>query len=85
MQNVNLEYDEVYEKMMETQPNADFESYPRKRPEKIRINFCERHWENKIFYASYKLVRVFHVTVWFYFFPFLALLVTYAVPVWNES
>lgn len=82
VQNIELEYDEVYERMVETNPHIDFESYPRKRPTHIRINFFERHWENKVFYMIYKFWRIFHVTIWFYFFPFLALLITYAVPIW---
>ena len=80
--NVELEYDEVYEKMTETQPSVNFESYPRQRPTNIRINFFDRHWENKVFFCVYKFFRIFHVTVWFYFFPFLALMTTYAVPIW---
>ena len=83
--NIELEYDEAYENMMATQPNVDFESYPRKRPTHIRINFLDRHWENKIFFMVYKFFRIFHVTVWFYFFPFLALMITYAVPIWKKS
>ena len=79
--NEPLAYDPVYEKMMETQPKADFTCYPRKRPETIRVFFGDRALENKFFYLIYKFFRIFHVTIWFYFFPFLALLVTYGAPI----
>jgi len=57
-----------------------FEVYPHKRPKMIRIKFSDRHPENKCFYLIYRAFRVFHVTIWFYFFPFLALLATYFFP-----
>ena len=85
VQNIELEYDEVHERMKETLPHIDFTKYPHKRPTHIRINFSDRHWENKIFYVVYKFWRIFHVTIWFYFFPFLALVITYAVPIWKSS
>ena len=54
------------------------DKYPYNRPERIYLGFWQRHWENKIFFFVYKLIRVFHVSVWFYFFPFLALIFNYA-------
>ena len=58
----------------------DFEKYPRQRPDNLRIDFWERHWENKIFFAIYRMIRFFHVTFWFYFFPFIAIVLTYIIP-----
>lgn len=55
----------------------NFTEYPLNRPEKIHIDFWDRHWENKIFYLIYRVIRIVHVSIWFYFFPLLALVVNY--------
>jgi len=80
-----MDKDWVYEKMKRTadeknEAYPDFKKYPRKRPETVHIAFLDRHYENAFFYFVYKLWRLFHVSLWFYFFPFIVLIVTYAWP-----
>ena len=58
----------------------DFTKYPRRRPEQIRISWEDRHWENKCMYMVYRIWRLFHVSCWFYFFPFTVLIFTYSWP-----
>ena len=36
--------------------------------------------ENRMLYAIYRLIRIFHVTIWFYPFPFIVQIVMYANP-----
>jgi hypothetical protein len=67
-------------KMGKEETLQKYAEYPRKRPESIRINFSDRAFENQVYYLVYRAFRVFHVTIWFYFFPFLALLATYYFP-----
>ena len=60
--------------------------FPYNRPAKIRLDFWGvRNWENKIMYAIYKCIRIFHVSVWFYFFPFVILLFNYGQVIISES
>lgn len=86
LQNRPLDKDPVYEKMKRTAEESgnkeypDFKKYPRKRPENMHIDFFERSFENACFYMIYKLWRLFHVSLWFYFFPFIVLIITYAWP-----
>ena len=87
-----LERDPVYdlivkdEKARKNSDKSMFETYPRKRPENMRIDFWnDRSFENKVFYLVYRAFRVFHVTIWFYFFPFLALLATYYYPLISKD
>ena len=88
MNNKFLEDDVVYNKMVSDaekyrKPDVrypDFTCYPRKRPDKIHIKFEDRHWENKILYFVYRVWRLFHVSCWFYFFPFTVLIFTYGWP-----
>ena len=83
-----LEDDVVYNKMVSDaektrKPDVrypDFTCYPRKRPDHIHIKFEDRHWENKILYMVYRVWRLFHVSCWFYFFPFTVLIFTYGWP-----
>ena len=64
----------------------DFERYPRQRPANLRIDFWDdRHWENKIFFLIYRGIRFFHVTIWFYFFPFIAIVLTYLIPLYYKT
>ena len=51
-------------------------------PTHIRINFWkDRSFFNKILYVLYKLLRIFFVFLWYYFFPFVAMMSSYIVPV----
>lgn len=46
----------------------------------MRVNFLEMGIKGVFMRASYKIMRVLQITVWFYFLPFLALLGSYMVP-----
>jgi len=57
----------------------NMQKFPNNRPEKIWIDFFEtRNFENKIMYLIYKFSRIIHVSIWFYFLPFLMLILNYA-------
>lgn len=58
----------------------DFTKYPRKRPDKIHIAYKDRSFENAFFYMVYRSWRLFHISCWFYFFPFTVLIFTYTWP-----
>lgn len=54
--------------------------YPLNRPTKIYIDFWNgRSIENKVFYMIYRVIRILHVSIWFYFFPMLALIANYFI------
>ena len=53
-----------------------------KMPEYIRVNFWERKWDNKILFLFYKLLRILHVSFWYYFAPFIAFVCSYIIPFW---
>ena len=88
LRNRQMEDDEVYNKMVKDADKTrkkgtrypDFTCYPRKRPKNIYIKWEERHWENKCLYMIYRIWRLFHVSCWFYFFPFTILIFTYCWP-----
>jgi len=46
----------------------------------VHIAFGERTFENAVFYCFYKALRIFHVSIWFYFFPFIVMILTYTYP-----
>ena len=67
----------MVKKAKETGKNM--QNFPHNRPERIWIDFWKtRNFENKIMYSIYKFVRVIHVSIWFYFLPFLMLIFNYA-------
>ena len=75
-----MEPDPVYEKVARRgkKKGLNMKVYPYNRPKKIRLDFWTvRSFENKVLYAVYKCIRVFHVSIWFYFFPFVILLFNY--------
>ena len=88
LRNRQMEDDEVYNKMVKDADKTrkkgvrypDFTCYPRKRPKNIYIKWEDRHWENKCLYMIYRIWRLFHVSCWFYFFPFTILIFTYCWP-----
>lgn len=47
---------------------------------KIFLSFTDRTLDNKFFRIIYKIYRIFYVSVWFYFLPFIALLGSYYLP-----
>ena len=47
---------------------------------KIFLSFTDRTLDNKFFRIIYKMYRIFYVSVWFYFLPFIALLGSYYLP-----
>ena len=50
-------------------------------PTHMRIDFWyDRSCLNKLLYLVYKALRVMFVSVWYYFFPFIALMSSYIVP-----
>ena len=49
-------------------------------PSHVRIAFWDREWFNMILYLFYKMLRILYVSVWYYFFPFIALMSSYIVP-----
>jgi len=52
-----------------------------KRPKTIRLNWADRSCQNKWLYATYRGLRWFHVTLWFYSIPFLFLAAMYIMPI----
>lgn len=50
----------------------------------MRVSFLERGPLMVLMRAVYKLMRVAHVSVWFYFLPFIALLGSYMVPFYYQ-
>ena len=50
------------------------------KPENMLVTFAERTTYQKIMRCMYKVLRIFYMSVWFYFLPFIALLGSYLVP-----
>lgn len=46
----------------------------------IKIELKARSWDNKVLFLLYKLIRIFYVSVFFYFMPFSAIMVSTLVP-----
>ena len=61
------------------------DTYPFNRPKVLHISFPSRSFENKVFFSIYKFIRFIHVTIWFYFFPFIALVLTYMLPLYRKA
>ena len=55
------------------------------RPNTIRINFNYRPCENKFMYILYKVMRIIHVTIWFYALPFVFLVLMYVTPIFFRN
>ena len=51
-------------------------------PEYIGLSFQRRKWDNKLLYGLYKILRIFHVSLWYYFAPFIAFGCSYIIPYW---
>ena len=49
------------------------------QPQYIHISFRERSCFNKLWYLLYIGIRAFYVSVWYYFAPLLAVLLSYIV------
>ena len=55
-----------------------------KRPRTIRLYWKDRTVSNKVLFAVYKVLRVLHVSLWFYQVPFIFLIGMYFVPIFNK-
>ena len=51
------------------------------RPKTIRLNFFARPSYSMGEFIIYKILRLFYVAVWFYFFPFIVLCIMYLYPI----
>ena len=49
------------------------------QPQYIHVSFKERSCFNKVWYILYIGIRAFYVSVWYYFAPLLAVLLSYIV------
>ena len=50
-------------------------------PKHIYITFWgDRNWYNKLFFLIYKAFRLFIVSVWYYFIPFIAMISSFLIP-----
>jgi len=59
-----------------------------KRPSTIYLDYSARESGNKFLYCVYRVIRVLHVSLWFYTLPFMFLVVMYMTPVyvqWKEK
>ena len=54
-------------------------------PPYVKFEWVQRTLGNKIVYSLYRLLKVFFVSVWFYYAPFLALLFNFIVPLFIEK
>ena len=54
------------------------------RPKTIRLKFFDRPVYSMAEFVIYKILRVFYVAIWFYFFPFVVLCVMYIYPTINQ-
>lgn len=52
------------------------------RPTQINLTFWNRDTNNKILFAIYKVIRILHVTIWFYPFPLLVTIGMYYRTFW---
>ena len=48
-------------------------------PDHIRVNMSERKACNWILYVNYKCFRIVYVSIWYYFLPFLAIIIAWKV------
>ena len=48
----------------------------------IHISFWQRSFANKLLWLVYKAFRVFYVSVWFYFLPFVVIMGSYLIPLY---
>ena len=77
--NIFLKPDPVLEKINEQRVLSGLQ--PLWRPSRIRIDFKDRSRSNKLFYVTYRILRIAYVSVWFYFWPFIMVGIWYAVSV----
>ena len=55
------------------------------RPLCVRLEYHAREPLNKALFLTYKVLRVIHVSIYFYSFPFLFLVALYLVPVYKPD
>ena len=78
-----LPKDEIYELITHFRRQDGKEEI--ERPRRIRIAFTDRSCKGcrMPMYIIYRFFRVLHVTLWFYFGPFIVLFVMYAFPLYH--
>ena len=74
---MKMNEDKIFEGILK---NGDW-NIKLERPKSIRLSFWRRNFENRILYAIYRILRILHVSIWFYTVPFLFLVAMYFVPV----
>ena len=47
---------------------------------KIRVCRCGESLSRGTLFVFYKFLRVFYVSIWYYFAPFLAIILSYTLP-----
>ena len=47
---------------------------------KIRVCRCGESFKRGTLFLFYKFLRVFYVSIWYYFAPFLAIILSYMLP-----
>jgi hypothetical protein len=55
------------------------------KPIKLKVCRCGDSVWRGIFFVIYKFLRVIYVSIWYYFAPFLAIILSYLVPMFAKS
>lgn len=55
------------------------EDHPFVSQQTLRVDFQSK-WPKKVMRSIYKVLRLFHVTLWYYFFPSFTLILSFALP-----
>jgi hypothetical protein len=48
---------------------------------KLRVQFKDRKCSQKCMFVIYRMLRIFFVSFYFYFFPFLTIMISIMVPI----
>lgn len=55
-------------------------------PEHLKYYYCEGYsLFGNLLRLIYRVLRVLHVSVWFYFLPYFVLLINYVMPLWLDQ
>lgn len=47
----------------------------------LRVSYNSRSWPNRFLFVVYKLIRIYYVSLYYYFLPFSAIIISTLVPI----
>jgi hypothetical protein len=70
-------------KCSETELSIEIDENGNNRP--LKVTFLSRTWFNKILFVLYKILRIFYVSIFYYFLPFSTIVISALVPIFYRN